>query len=149
MKAMLRKSRLMINRFLEASFMDNVYICTVYKVTENAPDNRRARIKNRKNHSFRLHLVAIPPIGDSLQSKIMFLTDFGMSFRLNWRFRLPHIRCDIDDISGLQDHLLQKVQGAVKDRVNICDVTWVLTVPAIWTDSAKQFMREAAQQVID
>ena len=26
-------------------------------------------------------------------------------------------------------------------------IRWVLTVPAIWTDSAKQFMREAAFQV--
>ncbi|KAL3879592.1 hypothetical protein ACJMK2_031881 [Sinanodonta woodiana] len=27
------------------------------------------------------------------------------------------------------------------------DITWVLTVPAIWTDAAKQFMREAAVEV--
>jgi hypothetical protein len=27
------------------------------------------------------------------------------------------------------------------------DIHWVLTVPAIWKDNAKQFMREAAQQV--
>jgi len=29
------------------------------------------------------------------------------------------------------------------------DIQWVLTVPAIWTDAAKQFMREAAQKVTD
>ena len=29
------------------------------------------------------------------------------------------------------------------------DIHWVLTVPAIWNDSAKQFMREAAQNVSD
>ena len=28
------------------------------------------------------------------------------------------------------------------------DVHWVITVPAIWSDGAKQFMREAAQKVI-
>lgn len=28
------------------------------------------------------------------------------------------------------------------------DFTWVLTVPAIWDVSAKQFMREAATEVI-
>lgn len=28
------------------------------------------------------------------------------------------------------------------------DVTWVITVPAIWRDSAKQFMREAANMVV-
>lgn len=27
------------------------------------------------------------------------------------------------------------------------DILWVLTVPAIWTDQAKQFMRDAAIQV--
>ena len=28
------------------------------------------------------------------------------------------------------------------------DIHWMLTVPAIWEDQAKQFMREAAQRVI-
>lgn len=27
------------------------------------------------------------------------------------------------------------------------DIMWVLTVPAIWDDKSKQFMREAAEQV--
>jgi len=27
------------------------------------------------------------------------------------------------------------------------DITWILTVPAIWRDSAKQFMRRAATRV--
>jgi len=27
------------------------------------------------------------------------------------------------------------------------DIDWVLTVPAIWNDSSKQFMREAAEMV--
>jgi hypothetical protein len=27
------------------------------------------------------------------------------------------------------------------------DIHWVLTVPAIWNDVAKQFMREAAENV--
>lgn len=27
------------------------------------------------------------------------------------------------------------------------DILWVLTVPAIWSDQAKQFMRDAAIQV--
>jgi hypothetical protein len=33
--------------------------------------------------------------------------------------------------------------------VDFCSLVihWVLTVPAIWKDNAKQFMREAAQQV--
>lgn len=31
--------------------------------------------------------------------------------------------------------------------INNEDIKWVLTVPAIWNDAAKQFMREAAEQV--
>ena len=34
-----------------------------------------------------------------------------------------------------------------KDVIRPCDINWVLTVPAIWSDAAKQFMREAAVEV--
>ena len=33
------------------------------------------------------------------------------------------------------------------DRFGMEDIQWVLTVPAIWTPRAKQFMREAAYEV--
>ena len=33
--------------------------------------------------------------------------------------------------------------GGLRDE----DIHWVLTVPAIWNDAAKQFMREAADEV--
>ena len=33
------------------------------------------------------------------------------------------------------------------DNYNTDDIQWVLTVPAIWTPKAKQFMREAAYEV--
>ncbi|KAK3603240.1 hypothetical protein CHS0354_007570 [Potamilus streckersoni] len=42
-----------------------------------------------------------------------------------------------------EDFLLQfksKIDGQMEDR----DICWVLTVPAIWNESAKQFMRHAA-----
>ena len=32
-------------------------------------------------------------------------------------------------------------------RVSPDDVRWIITVPAIWSDAAKQFMREASEQV--
>lgn len=32
-------------------------------------------------------------------------------------------------------------------RVTVDEICWVLTVPAIWSDAAKQFMREAAINV--
>ena len=33
------------------------------------------------------------------------------------------------------------------DYFSATDIQWVLTVPAIWTPRAKQFMREAAYEV--
>jgi hypothetical protein len=35
----------------------------------------------------------------------------------------------------------------VDDGIRNSDIHWVLTVPAIWNDAAKQFMREAAEEV--
>jgi hypothetical protein len=34
-----------------------------------------------------------------------------------------------------------------QDVIDPRDINWVLTVPAIWSDAAKQFMREAAVEV--
>ncbi|KAL3879605.1 hypothetical protein ACJMK2_031893 [Sinanodonta woodiana] len=42
-----------------------------------------------------------------------------------------------DMLKNIKDRLSS---GHIKDD----EITWVLTVPAIWTDAAKQFMREAA-----
>ena len=45
-------------------------------------------------------------------------------------------------------YLVKDMLAAVNDRVTggikSSEINWVLTVPAIWTDSAKQFMTEAA-----
>ena len=49
-------------------------------------------------------------------------------------------------IGFLKNELLQHVTDAVKD-FRQTDIHWVITVPAIWEDSAKQFMREAANKV--
>jgi molecular chaperone DnaK (HSP70) len=49
-------------------------------------------------------------------------------------------------IRYLKDHLLAMVQDRVND-IKETDIQWVLTVPAIWNDAAKQFMREAAIDV--
>ncbi|KAK3610272.1 hypothetical protein CHS0354_029731 [Potamilus streckersoni] len=48
-------------------------------------------------------------------------------------------------IRSLKEHMtqmLEKQGTGVKDT----EIHWVLTVPAIWSDSAKQFMREAAEK---
>ncbi|XP_052674336.1 heat shock 70 kDa protein 12A-like [Crassostrea angulata] len=49
-------------------------------------------------------------------------------------------------IGYLKDHMLTTCKKQLTD-IEQSDIMWVLTVPAIWTDSSKQFMREAAEKV--
>lgn len=51
-------------------------------------------------------------------------------------------------IRYLKNHLLENVNRYISGFTDINkDIHWVLPVPAIWDNSAKQFMREAANQV--
>ncbi|XP_033743554.1 heat shock 70 kDa protein 12B-like [Pecten maximus] len=47
-------------------------------------------------------------------------------------------------IRGLKEHCLDTLRSHESVDPASFDIVWVLTVPAIWRDSAKQFMREAA-----
>ncbi|XP_073673530.1 heat shock 70 kDa protein 12A-like [Garra rufa] len=50
-----------------------------------------------------------------------------------------------ESLRFLKDHALAKIEEITEERKFVAsDVTWVLTVPAIWPAVAKQFMREAA-----
>ena len=51
-------------------------------------------------------------------------------------------------IDYLADSLVKFGKDKIAGLVTRDDVHWVLTVPAIWTDAAKQFMRKAAEEVI-
>ena len=51
-----------------------------------------------------------------------------------------------ESIKYLKDHFVETTESRMTNLVET-DIYWVLTVPAIWKDNAKQFMREAAQQV--
>ena len=62
---------------------------------------------------------------DSFGKKLSAKTVFGLSIRY------------------LKDDLLTKLKSRPTGNVDY-DIRWVLTVPAIWSDAAKQFMREAA-----
>ncbi|XP_007544078.1 heat shock 70 kDa protein 12A-like [Poecilia formosa] len=47
----------------------------------------------------------------------------------------------------LKDDALETInKSAAGKKFTACDFTWLLTVPAIWDHSAKQFMRKAAMQ---
>ena len=50
-------------------------------------------------------------------------------------------------IKALKDKLMKVLQEGYQG-VQCNDVTWVITVPAIWNDSAKKFMRRAAEKVL-
>lgn len=49
-------------------------------------------------------------------------------------------------IEALKNHLISalETQGT---EVKPSEIQWVLTVPAIWTDNAKQFVRTSAEMV--
>ncbi|KAL4221415.1 hypothetical protein ACF0H5_019673 [Mactra antiquata] len=47
-------------------------------------------------------------------------------------------------IKYVHGHLLKRLKDALVDEIRPDQISWVITVPAIWRDSAKQFMREAA-----
>jgi len=51
-------------------------------------------------------------------------------------------------IRYLKEHLMEKIQKGVMGMIPDEDLYFVLTVPAIWDDPSKQFMREAAEQVL-
>jgi hypothetical protein len=42
---------------------------------------------------------------------------------------------------------MKKLYNVLSFGIEENEITWVLTVPAIWRESAKQFMREAANAV--
>ncbi|KAL3841762.1 hypothetical protein ACJMK2_019864 [Sinanodonta woodiana] len=49
-------------------------------------------------------------------------------------------------IRYLKDHLVTTVNNRMDGNMAPSDIRWVLTIPAIWNDKAKQFMRKAAEQ---
>ena len=60
---------------------------------------------------------------------------------------MPAIDVFTLSIMAMKNHLMSYLvtRGT---GVEMTDIRWVLTVPAIWTDNAKQFMRESAEKVI-
>ena len=62
------------------------------------------------------------------------------------RNRMPAIDVFSAAINYLKDHLMKRLRDRLAD-IQDTDIHWVLTVPAIWHDGAKQFMKEAAARV--
>ncbi|XP_061164032.1 heat shock 70 kDa protein 12B-like [Saccostrea echinata] len=60
--------------------------------------------------------------------------------------RLPAIDIFAHAIGFLQQHLLDQLNSRGTGIIHQQEIHWVITVPAIWDDPAKQFMREAAKK---
>jgi len=60
--------------------------------------------------------------------------------------RMPAMDVFCACIKYLKDHLMDKCRLQLPGTCDT-DIRWVLTVPAIWNEPAKQFMREAAAKV--
>ena len=59
---------------------------------------------------------------------------------------LPAMTVFSESIRYLKEHLLEELTKKATTMTEE-DIHWVLTVPAIWSDAAKQFMRESAVEV--
>ena len=60
--------------------------------------------------------------------------------------RMEAVKVFAAAIKFLKDHLMKQLKQRI-DTILEQDINWVLTVPAIWNDGAKQFMKEAADKV--
>lgn len=47
-------------------------------------------------------------------------------------------------IKALKTHLIDDLKRRGESSIQTQEIQWVLTVPAIWSDAAKQLMRESA-----
>ncbi|KAL2081066.1 hypothetical protein ACEWY4_022919 [Coilia grayii] len=59
--------------------------------------------------------------------------------------QMSAIKVFSESLKYLKNHALRKIENFSQGtKLQDSDITWVLTVPAIWTNAAKQFMRDAA-----
>ncbi|XP_045173653.1 heat shock 70 kDa protein 12B-like isoform X2 [Mercenaria mercenaria] len=60
--------------------------------------------------------------------------------------KLPAMTVFSLSIDYIKKNVLDTLNKQVDNSLEVDEIHWVLTVPAIWNDAAKQFMREAAQK---
>lgn len=62
---------------------------------------------------------------------------------------MPAIEIFAHALRYFKDHALQELSDQSATTIINEDVRWIITVPAIWRQPAKQFMRHAAYEVIN
>jgi len=60
--------------------------------------------------------------------------------------KLKAMKIFIMSFEALKKEILQKLNGSNAGEITTRDVLWMITIPAIWTDEARQFMSEAARK---
>lgn len=60
---------------------------------------------------------------------------------------MPALQIFTHAVKFMKNHLFNNLEGR-GIKVEDSEIIWVLTVPAIWDDPAKQFMRKAAEKVL-
>ena len=80
---------------------------------------------------------------------ILYIQSLGRQTRINDIHKNEMLALDVfaESIKYLKTHALSELEKYEQGLIRTRDIQWVLTVPAIWEDSARQFMRLAAQQV--
>ena len=72
--------------------------------------------------------------------------DFMMTAKNGKKMRAMKVFSE--SLKFMKDHALETIQRHTAGvKYSASEATWVLTVPAIWSAAAKQFMREAATEV--
>ena len=62
--------------------------------------------------------------------------------------KFPAVLVFAHSLNYFKHMCLQELRGQmISNSVTADDIQWVITVPAIWRESAKQFMRRAAVEV--
>lgn len=61
--------------------------------------------------------------------------------------KMPAVDVFSAAIKYMKEHLLHKLSETEDTETKKEEIRWVLTVPAIWSDTAKYFMRDAAVKV--
>ncbi|XP_073186622.1 heat shock 70 kDa protein 12B-like [Lepidochelys kempii] len=85
-------------------------------------------------HHFKMKLY-----NEKITSNMELETDNGEKF--------PALKVFSESLRYMKDHALNTIREASYQTVYVTeDVTWVITVPAIWDASARQFMRLAAKE---
>ena len=114
--------------------------------------------------SFDFISIKIPKLSDKSGNKIMISNMLllkvqekllilfqkfkrGMSLEASNGKTLPAIDVFAFAIRYLKDDVMTECRRKVAGTILDSDILWVLTIPAIWTDAAKQFMREAGKKV--